>query len=70
MQVGELVNICSNDGQRIADATMFFLFFYIALITTIGTTVYSVYLIGPAAIAGIAVFLTMFPLQVIGCFSF
>jgi len=31
--IGELVNICSNDGQRIFDAGMYFPFVYVATLT-------------------------------------
>lgn len=42
----------------------FCMFFYIAALTSVGVLIYSVWLIGPAAAAGVAVFLLMFPLQV------
>jgi hypothetical protein len=62
--VGELVNMCSNDGQRISDAAVYSMFFYIAFATGIAVLAFSVSLVGPAAVAGVAIFFLMFPLQV------
>eukprot|EP00911_Craspedida_sp_UC1_P001633 UC1_evm1s1238 len=61
--IGELVNICSNDGQRIYDAGSYFPFVYVASLTLTAVLIFSSLIFGPAAILGCFVFLLLFPMQ-------
>eukprot|EP00049_Salpingoeca_infusionum_P013021 m.242611 g.242611 ORF g.242611 m.242611 type:complete len:1470 (+) comp15333_c1_seq3:97-4506(+) len=61
--VGELVNICSNDGQRLFEATIFGPFILFAAITGIVVLIGGVVILGPAAAAGCVVFFLMIPVQ-------
>ena len=61
--VGELVNICSNDSQRVFDAATFSAFIYVSLMTGLGVMVASALVLGPAAIVGCAVFFLVIPIQ-------
>ncbi|EDQ86995.1 uncharacterized protein MONBRDRAFT_10377, partial [Monosiga brevicollis MX1] len=63
--VGELVNICSNDSQRVHDAAVFSAFIYIALVTGLAVMVSSSLVLGPAALARVFVFFLMIPIQVV-----
>ena len=62
--VGELVNICTNDGQRVFDAGSYSSFVYVAVITTIAASVITSLVLSPAALLGCLIFLLTFPLQV------
>ena len=62
--VGELVNICTNDGQRVYDAGGFSSFIYVAIMTTISVMIMTSFILSPAALLGCLVFLMMFPAQV------
>ena len=62
--VGELVNICTNDGQRVFDAGSYSSFVYVAVVTTIAASVITSLVLSPAALLGCLIFLLTFPLQV------
>eukprot|EP00051_Salpingoeca_urceolata_P018547 m.260888 g.260888 ORF g.260888 m.260888 type:complete len:1419 (-) comp19220_c0_seq3:108-4364(-) len=61
--VGELVNLCSNDGQRMFDATTLVPFVYISAVMTVVVLVLSWLFVGPFALVGCLVFVLMLPLQ-------
>lgn len=62
--VGELSNLCSNDGQRFYDAATFAFFIYTSAIMTIVVVVTSALFIGPYAILGCGIYILFLPLQV------
>lgn len=62
--VGELSNLCSNDGQRFFDAATFALFIYTSSIMTIVVVISTALLVGPYAILGCGVYILFLPLQV------
>ncbi|XP_067948420.1 ATP-binding cassette sub-family C member 5-like [Watersipora subatra] len=62
--VGELVNLCANDGQRLFDATMLGVFSLGALTSIIGAA-YSIYLLGAWGILGFVTFFSFLPVQVL-----
>jgi ABC-type multidrug transport system fused ATPase/permease subunit len=63
--VGELVNICTNDSQRMFEVIVFAGFSLTAAISWLASLVLCWWVIGPSAILGISVFMMMFPIQVI-----
>ncbi|XP_071950511.1 ATP-binding cassette sub-family C member 5-like isoform X2 [Antedon mediterranea] len=62
---GEIVNLCTNDGQRVFDMMMFLPFLFIGPILAMVCLVYTTALIGPAAIIGTGVFFLFYPLQLV-----
>jgi hypothetical protein len=65
--VGELVNLCSNDGQRLYDMCTLASFLYIMLVLNVCVLGLAVWLVGPWAIVGSCVYLLVLPLQVRAC---
>ncbi|XP_066266532.1 ATP-binding cassette sub-family C member 5-like [Branchiostoma lanceolatum] len=63
--VGELVNLCANDGQRLFDATSLFVLLFGAPFVFLLGLCYTVYLIGPAAVLGCSVFILYYPFQAV-----
>eukprot|EP00058_Branchiostoma_floridae_P018052 XP_002603541.1 hypothetical protein BRAFLDRAFT_280495 [Branchiostoma floridae] len=61
--VGELVNLCANDGQRLFDATSLFVLLFGAPFVFLLGLCYTVYLIGPAAVLGCSIFILYYPFQ-------
>ncbi|KAI8482476.1 Multidrug resistance-associated protein 5, partial [Branchiostoma belcheri] len=61
--VGELVNLCANDGQRLFDATSFFILMCGAPAIFILGFCYTLYLIGPASLLGCSMFILFYPFQ-------
>ncbi|XP_078693313.1 ATP-binding cassette sub-family C member 5-like [Branchiostoma floridae x Branchiostoma belcheri] len=61
--VGELVNLCANDGQRVFEATILFIFMFQAPVVFVLGLCYSVYLIGPASLVGCFVIVLYYPCQ-------
>ncbi|CAC5405400.1 ABCC5 [Mytilus coruscus] len=59
--VGELVNICSNDGQRLFDACAIGPLLFGGPVVLVYGTIYTVFLIGPWALVGSATFLAFYP---------
>lgn len=59
--IGELVNICSNDGQRLFDACAIGPLLFGGPIVLLYGTVYSAFLIGPWALVGSATFIGFYP---------
>ncbi|CAG2210271.1 ABCC5 [Mytilus edulis] len=59
--VGELVNICSNDGQRLFDACAIGPLLFGGPVVLIYGTIYTAFLIGPWALVGSATFLAFYP---------
>ena len=55
--VGELTNLCSNDGQRFYDACTDSFFIYSSFLMTIVVVITSSIMIGPYALVGCAVYL-------------
>ncbi len=63
--VGELVNLSSNDSQRVHDAGVFLMFVYATLLSTAVVLGLGIWLIGPSVIAGCFSFFLVFPIQVL-----
>ncbi|XP_078614097.1 ATP-binding cassette sub-family C member 5-like isoform X5 [Branchiostoma floridae x Branchiostoma japonicum] len=61
--VGELTNLCANDGQRLFDATSFFILMCGAPLIFVLGFCYTFYLIGPAALLGCSMFILFYPFQ-------
>ncbi|XP_078614100.1 ATP-binding cassette sub-family C member 5-like [Branchiostoma floridae x Branchiostoma japonicum] len=61
--VGELVNLCSNDGQRVCEATLFFIFMFQAPLVFVLGLGYTVYLIGPVTLLGCSIIVLYYPFQ-------
>lgn len=64
--VGELSNLCANDGQRFYDACSDSFFLYASVIMTIVVMITTSLMIGPFALVGCGVYLMFIPLQVRG----
>ena len=62
--VGELVNICTNDRQRVFEAALFSRAIYYSVLTLVLVAIVSTLIIGPSALVGCAIFVLVFPLQV------
>lgn len=63
---GELINICSSDGQRLFDAvTMGCLLVGGPLVGILGLS-YTAYFLGPTALVGSAVFIIFYPMTTLG----
>jgi ATP-binding cassette subfamily C (CFTR/MRP) protein 5 len=62
--VGELVNLSSNDGQRLYDAATLFSFVFITLLLNLCVVVANWWLVGPWALIGSLVYFLVIPLQV------
>eukprot|EP00056_Hartaetosiga_gracilis_P007440 m.108366 g.108366 ORF g.108366 m.108366 type:complete len:1405 (-) comp12705_c0_seq1:157-4371(-) len=62
--VGELVNVTTNDSQRVFEAGLYSIFIVVAGISGVTVMVITSLLLGPAAIAGLAVFFLMIPIQI------
>jgi hypothetical protein len=60
----QLVNICSNDGQRLFDACAIGPLLFGGPIVLLYGTVYSAFLIGPWALIGSATFIAFYPFMV------
>ncbi|XP_033096066.1 multidrug resistance-associated protein 5-like [Anneissia japonica] len=60
---GEIVNLCTNDGQRIFEMMLFLPFLFIGPLLAMAGLVYTSILIGPAATVGTGVFFLFYPLQ-------
>eukprot|EP00048_Salpingoeca_helianthica_P002826 m.61122 g.61122 ORF g.61122 m.61122 type:complete len:1476 (-) comp12327_c0_seq4:235-4662(-) len=63
LTVGELLNMCTNDSQRVFDAGNFLLFIPASLIFSCAILIYTALLVGPGAILGWAVFMLILPFQ-------
>eukprot|EP00043_Microstomoeca_roanoka_P008172 m.78868 g.78868 ORF g.78868 m.78868 type:complete len:1323 (+) comp14131_c0_seq1:57-4025(+) len=63
--VGELVNVCMNDSQRVFEAGIYSPFIYFAGVTGIAVMVLTTYLLGPAALTGCFVFFLTVPIQIL-----
>ncbi|CAB3994524.1 multidrug resistance-associated 5 isoform X1 [Paramuricea clavata] len=61
--IGELVNICASDAQRVFEAFSFGPFVLGGPIALIIVIAYTTYIIGPSALLGCFIFLIMFPIQ-------
>ncbi|CAH1245355.1 ABCC5, partial [Branchiostoma lanceolatum] len=61
--VGELVNLCANDGQRLFEATAFFILMCGAPLVFVLGFCYVFYLIGPASLIGCSMFILFYPFQ-------
>ncbi|XP_066266540.1 ATP-binding cassette sub-family C member 5-like isoform X4 [Branchiostoma lanceolatum] len=61
--VGELVNLCANDGQRLFEATLFVIFMCQAPLGFVLGLSYSVYLIGPVSLLGCSIIVLFYPFQ-------
>ncbi|XP_060079358.1 ATP-binding cassette sub-family C member 5-like [Ylistrum balloti] len=59
--VGELVNLCSNDGQRVFEAAAIGPLLIGGPVVLLYGVVYTVYLIGPWALVGSATYLAFYP---------
>ncbi|KAF6025479.1 ABCC5 [Bugula neritina] len=60
--VGNLVNLCANDGQRLYEALLHAAF-AVSAIPVIGASIYAVHLLGPWGIFGFVVFFAFIPFQ-------
>ncbi|XP_077987575.1 ATP-binding cassette sub-family C member 5-like [Glandiceps talaboti] len=63
--VGEIVNICAADGQRLFDACIYCVIPMSSPILATLCAVYAVLLVGPAALLGTCVFILFVPLQMV-----
>eukprot|EP00055_Hartaetosiga_balthica_P015506 m.91950 g.91950 ORF g.91950 m.91950 type:complete len:1384 (+) comp8883_c0_seq3:26-4177(+) len=63
--VGELVNVTTNDSQRVFEAGLYSIFIIVSGISGVCVLIITSLLLGPASIAGIAVFFLMIPIQII-----
>lgn len=59
--VGELVNLCSNDGQRLFEACAIGPLLICGPVVLLYGVVYTAYLIGPWALVGSATYITFYP---------
>lgn len=62
--VGELSNLCSNDGQRFYDACTNVMFMYSTIIMVVVVIVATTLMVGYFALLGCGVYLLFIPLQV------
>ncbi|XP_033096056.1 multidrug resistance-associated protein 5-like [Anneissia japonica] len=60
---GEIINLCTSDGQRVLDMVLFLPFLFVGPVLAITGWVYTAILIGPSAILGTGVFFLFFPIQ-------
>ncbi|XP_038051020.1 multidrug resistance-associated protein 5-like [Patiria miniata] len=67
LSIGEIVNLCANDGQRMFDMLLYLPHALAGPPLAAVALFYTVYLIGPAALLGTGVFIVFYPLQ--GLFS-
>ncbi|XP_022095164.1 multidrug resistance-associated protein 5-like [Acanthaster planci] len=67
LSIGEIVNLCANDGQRLFDMLLYLPHALAGPLLAAVALIYTVYLIGPAALLGTGVFIIFYPLQ--GVFS-
>ncbi|XP_033637621.1 multidrug resistance-associated protein 5-like [Asterias rubens] len=63
MSIGEIVNLCTNDGQRLFDMLLYLPHALAGPPLALIALIYTIYLIGPAALLGTGVFVFFFPLQ-------
>ena len=63
--VGELSNLCSNDGQRFYDASTMVFFIYTSFVMTVVVVVASALFVGPFAVLGCGIYILFIPLQVL-----
>ena len=64
--VHQVVNLYTNDGQRIFDGVSIAPMILAGPLLAIGATAYAIYLIGAWALIGFAVLLLLLPMQVVG----
>ncbi|XP_071951643.1 ATP-binding cassette sub-family C member 5-like isoform X2 [Antedon mediterranea] len=62
---GEIMNLCTSDGQRVLDMVLFLPFLFVGPVLAISGWIYTGILIGPSAILGTGVFFLFFPLQMV-----
>ncbi|XP_028400740.1 multidrug resistance-associated protein 5-like [Dendronephthya gigantea] len=61
--IGELVNICASDAQRVFEAFTFGPFLVGGPVALIIVIAYTTYILGPSALLGCFIFLILFPIQ-------
>ncbi|XP_077869660.1 ATP-binding cassette sub-family C member 5-like [Saccoglossus kowalevskii] len=63
--IGEIINLCTNDTQRVFEATTWGSFMISGPPLGIAMVIYSAILLGPAALIGSSMFFLAWPLQII-----
>ncbi|XP_032892371.1 multidrug resistance-associated protein 9-like [Amblyraja radiata] len=63
--IGEVLNLLSNDGQRIFEAALLCPLLFGIPVLLISCTVYSYYLLGPTSLFGIVVYALFIPIQML-----
>ncbi|KJE88387.1 multidrug resistance-associated protein 9 [Capsaspora owczarzaki ATCC 30864] len=61
--IGEVINMASNDGQRVYDAFVFGSFTYSSTLSTVVGLAASFAIIGPFSLVGCGVFIMFYPIQ-------
>ncbi|CAK8685023.1 unnamed protein product [Clavelina lepadiformis] len=61
--VGELLTVCSNDGDRLFEANRFGASIFLGPTLFIAGTIYTTFLLGPIGLVGSFVFIAVLPLQ-------
>ncbi|XP_077978592.1 ATP-binding cassette sub-family C member 5-like [Glandiceps talaboti] len=63
--VGQIINLCTNDGQRIFDAAANTSYLIGGPLVVLICIIYSTYILGPTALLGSLLFVLAYPLQVL-----
>ncbi|KAK3526468.1 hypothetical protein QTP70_028681, partial [Hemibagrus guttatus] len=65
ISTGELINICSNDGQRLYDAVLLGCLLGVGPLMGLLTLSYNIFYLGPTAIIGSMIFIIFYPLMML-----
>ncbi|XP_077984677.1 ATP-binding cassette sub-family C member 5-like [Glandiceps talaboti] len=63
--VGQIINLCTNDGQRIFDAAANAAFLIGGPLVVLICIIYTTYILGPTALLGSLLFVLAYPLQIL-----